>query len=118
VFVVESAHSARRDIRGIIAELLTLAEKGKVPGDFPQRVFSEVEDALEGLQQMPERHPYAPEREAWRRDVRNVLLDSGYRVLFQVHEKTVWVMRIRHQRQRQLEAAGPGSAHRPDRIVL
>jgi plasmid stabilization system protein ParE len=85
------------------------AQAGTVSSDFPHRFFEEVEDAINGLHDFPERHPYAPEREAWRRDVRNVLLDTGYRILFQVHEDTVWVMRVRHQRQRQLGGLDPTS---------
>lgn len=116
MFVVGSARSADRDIRKIIEDLRERAQAGKVPEDFPDRFFDEVEDAIEGLRDFPERHPPAPERDAWRRDIRHVLLDSGYRVLFQVRDDTVWVMRVRHQRQRHLGNPGPGSAYRPDLI--
>lgn len=113
MYDVSSARSADRDIRKIHADLSKRVQTGKVSNDFPDRFFEEVEDAVAGLQNFPERHPYAPERYAWRREVRNVLLDSGYRILFQVYSGTIWVMRVRHQRQKQLKTPGPGSALPP-----
>ncbi|MGQ0562839.1 MAG: type II toxin-antitoxin system RelE/ParE family toxin [Gemmatimonadota bacterium] len=117
MFAVGAALSARRDIAKIVQYLRAQALERRVSEEFADRFFDEVDDAIEGLREFPERHPYAPERPAWRRDVRNVLLDTGYRVLFQVRGDEVWVMRVRHQRQRQLKAAGPGSAFNPELLV-
>jgi plasmid stabilization system protein ParE len=113
VYAVGAAPSAERDIDRILQDLHSRARVGKVPSGFADRFLDEVHEALEGLADFPERHPYAPERRVWRRDVRNVLLATGYRMLFQVHDDVVWVMRVRHQRQRQLGSSGPGSAYRP-----
>lgn len=114
MFAVGAAVAAERDIERILRDLRSRARVGNVPANFPDRFLDEVQDALEGLSDFPERHPFAPERRVWRREVRNVLLATGYRILFQVHGDTVWVMRVRHQRQRQLGSSGPGSAYRPD----
>lgn len=111
------APSAERDIKRIFKELQVRAATGIVGPDFPARWFEAVEDGIAGLNDFPERHPYAPEREAWGRDVRNVLLDTGYRVIFHVHGEEVWVMRVRHQRRKQLGSAGPGSRYRPELVV-
>ncbi len=83
------------------------------PG-YPDQWFEEMEQVIERLADFPERHPYAPERAAWGRDVRNALLKSGYRVLFEVYGDVVWVMRVRHQRQDQLRTLGPGSEYPPE----
>lgn len=74
-------------------------------------------EGIHGLDRFANRHPFAPERAIWGRDVRNVLLKNGYRILYQVREDTAWVLRVRHQRQQQLGAAGPGSAFRPELVV-
>lgn len=74
-------------------------------------------EGIHRLNQFANRHPYAPERAAWGRDVRNVLLSNGYRILYLVREDTAWVLRVRHQRQKQLKAAGPGSAFRPELVI-
>lgn len=108
--VVGVAPSAERDIQQIFKLLRTLAREAQVPGDFPERWFDEVAEAIIGLHDFPERHVFAPEREAWGRDVRNVLLGTGYRVIFQVHDEAVWVLRVRHQRQQQLGVAGSEGA--------
>ena len=61
---------------------------------------------------LAERHPYAPEREAWGRDIRNALF-ADYRILYLVVEEQVCAMRVRHQRQAQLKRPGPGTAYSP-----
>lgn len=71
---------------------------------------------IHGLRDLPERHPPAAERDLWGQDLRNVILSNGYRILFQVRADTVWVFRVRHQRQKYLKTAGPGSAFRPDLV--
>lgn len=81
---------------------------------FPDRWFEDVAGGIAGLRDFAARHPYAPEREAWERDIRNVVLRNGYRILYEVRGTTAWVLRVRHQRQVQLKAAGPGSAYPPE----
>ncbi len=117
MYAVGIAPSAERDIEGIHKELGARARAGKVTQDFPDRWFEDVAEGITRLSDFAERHPYAPERDAWGRDVRNVLLRNGCRILYQVRENTAWVLRVRHQRQMQLKAAGPGSAYRPGLVV-
>jgi len=117
VYAIGVAPSAERDIERIHHELEDRAGTGKVSTDFPDRWFEEVMEGIHRLDQFANRHPYAPERAVWGRDVRNVLLSNGYRILYQVREDTAWVLRVRHQRQKQLEAAGPGSGYRPELVV-
>lgn len=95
-------------------DLQRLAGQGRVSELFPARWFDEMAEATSGLGRLPERHPYAPERGEWPGDVRNVLLNSGYRILFEVHGDTVWVMRVRHQRQLRIEGPAPGTHVPPD----
>lgn len=111
------APSAERDIEQIYRELETRARSGKVSSDFPGQWFEDVMEGIHRLDEFAERHPHAPERAIWGRDVRNVILSNGYRILCQVREDTAWVLRVRHQRQKQLKAAGPGSAYQPELVV-
>lgn len=117
MYLIGVAPSAERDIERIHTELRARAREGKVRESFPDEWFEDVAEGISGLSDFAERHPPAPERERWGREVRNVLLRSGYRILYEVREDTVWVLRVRHQRQRQLKAAGPGSAYRPELVV-
>lgn len=91
--------------------------EGKAPQSYPDRWFEEVDAGIKGLRRFARRHPSAPEREEWGREARNVLLPNGYRILYEMRGDTVWVMRVRHQSRKQLRAAGPGSAFRPDLVV-
>jgi hypothetical protein len=117
VYAIGIAPSAEQDIERIHQELGARARSGKVTVGFPDQWFEDVMEGIHRLDQFANRHPYAPECAAWGRDVRNVLLSNGYRILYQVREDTAWVLRVRHQRQKQLKAAGPGSAFRPDLVV-
>ena len=72
------------------------------------------EEALTGLRALAERHPQAPERETWGRDVRNALF-ADCRIPYLVVGQHVWAMRVRHQRQAQLKRPGPGTAYTPPR---
>jgi len=117
VYAIGVAPSPERDIERIHHELEDLAGTGKVSTDFPDRCFEDVMEGIHRLNPFANRHPYAPERAIWGRDVRNVLLSNGYRILYHVREDTAWVLRVRHQRQKQLKAAGPGSAYRPELVV-
>lgn len=117
MYAIGVAPSAERDIERIYEELQARARAGKVNADFPDRWFEDVMQGIHRLEQFAKRHPYAPERAIWGRDVRNVLLRNGYRILYQVREDAAWVLRVRHQRRQQLKAAGPGSAYRPELVV-
>lgn len=93
MYEVGLAPSAERDIERIYGDLQDRAAEGLVYPGYPDQWFEEMERVIERLADFPERHPYAPERAAWGRDVRNALLKSGYRVLFEVYGDVVWVMR-------------------------
>lgn len=112
MFTVRAAPAAGQDVERIYHQLSDRVAEGLVGEDFPDRFFDEVEEAIEGLSDFAERHPPAPER--WRREVRHVLLACGYRVLYEVRGKSVWVLRIRHQRQRRLKGPGAGTSFNPE----
>lgn len=59
-------------------------------------------------------HPLAPEHEVWGRKVRVARFARGYRILYEIHDEAVWVLRVRAPKQRTLKRPGPGSAYRED----
>ncbi len=102
------------DVEKHVAHLRELEAEGELRDGYSEAWYSAFEETLVRLQTLAERHPYAPEREAWGRDVRNALF-ADYRILYLVVEEHVWVMRVRHQRQAQLKRPGPGTAYSPPR---
>jgi len=102
------------DVENHIARLRQLEARGEIGDGYPEAWYAMFEEALTGLGTLAERHPYAPERKAWGRDVRNALF-ADYRILFLVVGEHVWAMRVRHQRQAQLRRPGPGTAYAPPR---
>jgi plasmid stabilization system protein ParE len=113
-FSVLQAPRLDRDVEKHVAHLRTLEDAGKIRTGYVESWFSAFEETLAGLRTLAERHPYAPERQAWGRDVRNALF-ADYRILYLVVGEHVWAMRVRHQRQAQLKRAGPGTAYPPPR---
>jgi hypothetical protein len=101
------------DVAWHVGRLRQLEDEGKIAAGYPNMWYAMFEEALIGLQTLAERHPFAPERRLWRRDVRNVLF-ADYRILYLIVGDLVWAMRVRHQRQRRLKAPGPGTAYRPE----
>jgi hypothetical protein len=97
-----------------VAHLRRLEQAGKITTGYVEFWFAAFEETLTGLRTLAERHPYAPERQAWNRDVRNALF-ADYRILYLVVGEHVWAMRVRHQRQAQLKRAGAGAAYAPPR---
>jgi plasmid stabilization system protein ParE len=114
VFHVGVAAAVGRDMHALAKVLHERQMAGQLSTDFIDRWYEEIEEVIEKLHDFPERHGYAPERKAWHRDVRQALLQSGYRLLYEVHGQDVWVMRLRHQRQQNLGSAGPGTGYRPE----
>ncbi|HUF51323.1 MAG TPA: hypothetical protein VMN60_10840 [Longimicrobiales bacterium] len=102
------------DIEQHVARLRNLEAKGEIRAGYSGSWYATVEEVLVGLHTLAERHPYAPERKAWGRDVRNALF-ADYRILYLVVDGNVWAMRVRHQRQAQLKRPGPGTAYAPPR---
>jgi hypothetical protein len=100
------------DVEKHVAHLRKLEKEGEIGAGYVESWFSMFEQALVGLHTLAERHPFAPEREAWGRDVRNALF-ADYRLLYLVVGEHVWAMRIRHQRQTQLKRSGRGTAYTP-----
>jgi hypothetical protein len=102
------------DVEKHVAHLRRLEEAGEIGAGYSESWYAMFEETLIGLRTLAERHPYAPERQAWGRDVRNALF-ADYRVLYLVVGEHVWAMRVRHQRQSQLKRPGPGTAYVPPR---
>jgi hypothetical protein len=105
-FTVLQAPRLDEDVEQHVVHLRTLEEAGKIRTGYAESWFTAFEKALAGLRTLAERHPYAPERHAWGRDVRNALF-ADYRILYLVMGEHVWAMRVRHQRQAQLKRAAP-----------
>ena len=95
-----------------VSHLRELEDKGGIARGYSESWYAMFEETLAGLRTLAERHPYAPERGAWGRDVRNALF-ANYRILYMVAGEHVWAMRVRHQRQAQLRRPGPGTAYAP-----
>lgn len=74
MYAIGIAPSAERDIERIHAELGARARSGKVSVEFPDQWFEDVMEGIHRLDPFAKRHPYAPERAIWGRDVRNVIL--------------------------------------------
>jgi hypothetical protein len=98
------------DVERHVTHLRTLERESEIRAGYTESWFAMFEEALVGLGTLAERHPYAPERQAWGRDVRNALF-ADYRILYLVVGDYVWAMRVRHQRQAQLRRPGPGTAY-------
>jgi len=82
------------DVEKHVAHLRRLEAKGEVRPRYSELWYAAFEETLVRLRTLAERHPYAPEREAWGRDVRNALF-LDYRILYLVVEDQVWAMRVR-----------------------
>lgn len=98
-FTVQTTPTSDADIEVQFRRLEALAREGEIGSDYPERWYEEVEAALLSLEEMPDRHPPAPEAEAFHRPLRHLLRPSGYRIIFEVRGPTVYVLHIRHQRQ-------------------
>lgn len=61
----------------------------------------EVQARIVGLEILPESHAIAPEREAFERDIRQLLVGRGtpWRVFFTIDGNQVQVLHVRHGRQ-------------------
>jgi len=62
-------------------------------------------DAIGALETFPERCPLAPEARSFRRKIRQLLYGErhgAYRLLFEIRERTVFVLHIRHGARRHL----------------
>jgi hypothetical protein len=108
-FSVLLAPRLEADVGSHIARLQRLEEQGELAPGYPAAWYAMFEATLIGLHTLAERHPYAPERQSWGRDVRNALF-ADYRILYLVVGDRVWAMRVRHQRQAQLKRPGAGAA--------
>lgn len=102
------------DVEKLVARLRQVEEWGEIRAGYAEAWYAMFEEALVGLRTLAERHPYAPERRAWGRDVRNALF-ADYRILYLVVGDHVWAMRVRHQRQSQLKRPGTGTVYETPR---
>jgi plasmid stabilization system protein ParE len=74
-----------------------------------ERWLQLLADALASLETFPERCPIAPDQAFLRRTVRQLVFgrrQGAYRLLFEVQDRTVYVLRVRHGARRLLEETG------------
>ena len=109
-FAVLLAPRLEDDVEKHVARLRMLEERDEIRAGYSERWYAMFAETLAGLRTLAERHPYAPERHAWGRDVRNALF-ADYRILYLVVDEDVWAMRVRHKRQAQLSHPGGGTAY-------
>ncbi len=76
------------DVERHVARLRRLESEGEINSGYSDSWYATFEDTLMGLEVAAERHPYAPEREVWGRDVRNALF-ADYRILYLVVDQQV-----------------------------
>lgn len=72
--------------------------------------FHGLEEAIRGLESMPERFPLAPENDAFREEIRRLIYGrrtGRYRVFFTIRGDSVHVLHVRHGARDYLEP-GPG----------
>jgi plasmid stabilization system protein ParE len=100
---IELQPTAELDIEHQYRRLEELVLEGKLRQGYPEDWYDEVEEALYSLEEFPDRCAFAPEAEWFRRPFRHLILSNRYRIIFEVREDTVWVLHIRHQRQKPLE---------------
>lgn len=100
------------DVEKHVKRLRKLEERGEITPGYPEHWYTMFEQTLTELETLAQRHPYAPERGAWGRNVRNALF-AEYRILYLVVGSKVWAMRVRHQRPAQLERPGPRADYLP-----
>ncbi|NQZ08130.1 MAG: type II toxin-antitoxin system RelE/ParE family toxin [Algicola sp.] len=70
----------------------------QIAGDAPQNAlnwYMSIIEAIENLDQMPQRCPVAPEDEHIRMGIRHLII-GHYRILFVIGDDTVEVLHIRH----------------------
>jgi hypothetical protein len=109
-FAVLLAPRLEEDVEKHATRLRQLEERGEIRAGYSEAWYAMFEEALAGLRTLAERHPYAPERQAWGRDVRNALF-ADYRILYLMVGEQVWAMRVRHRRQADLKSPGPGTTY-------
>jgi len=85
---------AEADLRAAHRYIYTQAPRAA--GEWLKR----VQQSIRTLSQYPERCPLAPESDAFEEPIRELLFGTGhrgtYRILFVVHDKTVYIVHVRH----------------------
>ena len=74
--------------------------------EWAHRWFDGLEQARDSLARFPERCPLAPENEHFAEEIRQLLYGKGrgqYRILFTIHEDTVYILHVRHAARPHLE---------------
>lgn len=100
-FRVEVTAEAQRDA-DTIYEWLVLQHAGET--GF--RWFSDLAKAISSLRNFPERCPIAPDISPFPFEVRQLLYGNRphlYRILFTIHDDTVFVLNIRHGRRQPMK---------------
>jgi len=70
--------------------------------------YNGLMSALRSLRDSPQRCPIAPENDAFREEIRQLLYgrrQHRYRVLFTVHGKTVRILHVRHGARKHISTA-------------
>jgi hypothetical protein len=70
-FAVLLAPRLEADVEKQVARLRQLEAGGEIRAGYSESWYAMFEETLAGLRNLAERHPYAPERQAWGRDVRS-----------------------------------------------
>ena len=91
-YQVVTQPQAEEDIRQVIRWIAHYSPKKSTVWYF------DVMKAIESLSSFPARCPFAPERGKFGLDIRHLLFGQ-YRILFVIEDKTVYVLRVRHQAQ-------------------
>jgi plasmid stabilization system protein ParE len=94
VHEVVTESSALRDIAHHYRYLVANARSD----GYAERWFAAVESAIDGLSDLPGRHPLAPENAEFEEEIRHCLVDA-YRILFTISGTRVHVLHVRHGRQ-------------------
>ncbi len=90
---------ARRALAEIEITMAFLAKSSTATSD---RWYSRLRSAIESLQEHPERCPLAPEAEWYEGELRELVIGNKrqvHRILFEVRDQTVHILRIRHASQ-------------------
>jgi len=96
-FRVEITAEAESNLDSILSWLIS-----EHAGDTGFRWFEALEAGIETLAEFPERCALAPESRLFPFEVRQLLYGNKphlYRILFTVHDKTVYVLHVRYRRR-------------------
>lgn len=71
------------------------------PPDVHARWLDQLEHAIASLDTLPERHPIAPDREAFVEEIRQIIVEP-YRILYTIKKNEVHIVTLRRTSQKRL----------------